>query len=138
MSIEVNLEKMERLTAKVWRSYCKEDPLSHLSFNEYDYLKTVQASLEPIRLTDLAKELEVSKPSATNMVKRLEKKGLVERLPCPEDARAKRVILTEKARIPLASETEIYGAVAEKLKVNLSESEFTSLNQLLTKALGQE
>ncbi|USD59916.1 MarR family transcriptional regulator [Vibrio sp. SCSIO 43140] len=138
MSIEVNLEKMERLTAKVWRSYCKEDPLSHLSFNEYDYLKTVQASLEPIRLTDLAKELEVSKPSATNMVKRLEKKGLVERLPCPEDARAKRVILTEKARIPLASETEIYGAVAEKLKVNLSQSEFASLNQLLTKALRPE
>ncbi|WP_394150798.1 MarR family winged helix-turn-helix transcriptional regulator [Vibrio maritimus] len=138
MSIEVNLEKMERLTAKVWRSYCKEDPLSHLSFNEYDYLKTVQGSLEPIRLTDLAKELEVSKPSATNMVKRLEKKGLVERLPCPDDARAKRVILTEKARIPLASETEIYGAVAEKLKVNLSQSEFASLNQLLTKALRPE
>ncbi|GAL24888.1 transcriptional regulator MarR family [Vibrio variabilis] len=80
----------------------------------------------------------MSKPSATNMVKRLEKKGLVERLPCPEDARAKRVILTEKARIPLASETEIYGAVAEKLKVNLSQSEFASLNQLLTKALRPE
>ncbi len=135
MSIEVNLERMERLTAKVWRSYSKEDPLSHLSFNEYDYLKTVQASEEPIRLTDLARELEVSKPSATNMIKRLEKKGLVERLACPEDARAKRVVLTEKARIPLASELEIYSVVADKLKVNLTGSEFTSLNQLLTKAL---
>jgi DNA-binding MarR family transcriptional regulator len=135
MSIEVNLERMERLTAKVWRSYCKEDPLSHLSFNEYDYLKTVQASEEPIRLTDLARELEVSKPSATNMVKRLEKKGLVERLACPEDARAKRVVLTEKARIPLASELEIYSVVADKLKLNLTDSEFTELNQLLTRAL---
>ncbi|GAL32829.1 transcriptional regulator MarR family [Vibrio maritimus] len=135
MSIEVNLERMERLTAKVWRSYSKEDPLSHLSFNEYDYLKTVQASEEPIRLTDLARELEVSKPSATNMVKRLEKKGLVERLACPEDARAKRVVLTEKARIPLASELEIYSVVADRLKVNLTDGEFTSLNQLLTKAL---
>jgi DNA-binding MarR family transcriptional regulator len=135
MSIEVNLERLERLTAKVWRSYSKEDPLSHLSFNEYDYLKTVQAFEEPIRLTDLARELEVSKPSATNMVKRLEKKGLVERLACPEDARAKRVVLTEKARIPLASELEIYSVVADKLKVNLTDSEFTSLNHLLTKAL---
>lgn len=126
---------MERLTAKVWRNVSKEDPLGHLSFNEYDYLKTIQAFEEPIRLTDLAKQLDVSKPSATNMVKRLEKKGLVERLLCSDDARAKRVVLTEKARVPLSSESEIYGVVAEQLQRNLSASEFNQLEQLLEKAL---
>ncbi|MGX9518364.1 MarR family winged helix-turn-helix transcriptional regulator [Vibrio mediterranei] len=135
MTIETNLEKMERLTSKVWRSYNKEDPLGHLSFNEYDYLKAIQSSAEPIRLTDLAKELEVSKPSATNMVKRLERKGLVKRLSCTEDARSKRVTLTEKSRLPLMSEAEIYSVVAEKLRAHLDEQEFALLDTLLTKAL---
>lgn len=135
MSIEANLEKIERLTSKVWRSYSKEDPLGHLSFNEYDYLKAIQAARVPIRLTDLAKELEVTKPSATNMVKRLERKGLVLRVSCSEDARSKRVMLTEKARTSLESESEIYTIIAQKLKVHLSEQEFDALNTLLTKAL---
>lgn len=135
MSIEANLEKIERLTSKVWRSYSKEDPLGHLSFNEYDYLKAIQAARVPIRLTDLAKELEVTKPSATNMMKRLERKGLVLRVSCSEDARSKRVMLTEKARTSLESESEIYTIIAQKLKVHLSEQEFDALNMLLTKAL---
>ncbi|MGR5176688.1 MarR family winged helix-turn-helix transcriptional regulator [Vibrio parahaemolyticus] len=135
MSIEANLEKIERLTSKVWRSYSKEDPLGHLSFNEYDYLKAIQAARVPIRLTDLAKELEVTKPSATNMVKRLERKGLVLRVSCSEDARSKRVMLTEKARTSLESESEIYTIIAQKLKVHLSEQEFDAMNTLLTKAL---
>ncbi|MBY6197191.1 MarR family winged helix-turn-helix transcriptional regulator [Vibrio hangzhouensis] len=135
MSIEANLEKIERLTSKVWRSYSKEDPLGHLSFNEYDYLKAIQAAREPIRLTDLAKELDVTKPSATNMVKRLERKGLVLRVSCSEDARSKRVMLTESSRAPLESESEIYTIIAQKLKTHLSEQECEALDTLLTKAL---
>ncbi|MCL9773338.1 MarR family winged helix-turn-helix transcriptional regulator [Vibrio methylphosphonaticus] len=135
MSIEESIEKLERLTSRVWRSNSKEDPLGHLSFNEYDYLKAIQSSAEPIRLTDLANELEVSKPSATNMVKRLERKGLVERIACLEDARSKRVRLTEKSRVPLSGEAHIYAIVATKLRAKLDESESAQLNQLLRKAL---
>ncbi len=67
--LEKNLEKMERFAAKVWRKYGKEDPLAQLSFNEYDYLKVIQNSPQAIRLTDLAIALEVTKPSASNMIK---------------------------------------------------------------------
>ncbi|MFA0084256.1 MarR family transcriptional regulator [Vibrio sp. 10N.286.49.C2] len=135
MSIESSIEDLERLTARVWRANSQEDPLSHLSFNEYDYLKAIQTSEEPIRLTDLANELDVSKPSATNMVKRLERKGLVERIACLDDARSKRVRLTEKARVPLSSEVYIYGIVANKLKAKLNTAESELLDQLLAKAL---
>ncbi len=69
------------------------------------------------------------------MVKRLERKGLVKRLSCTEDARSKRVTLTEKSRLPLASEAEIYSVVADKLRIHLNEQEFALLDTLLTKAL---
>ncbi|CAH0526766.1 MarR family winged helix-turn-helix transcriptional regulator [Vibrio hippocampi] len=136
MSIEANLEKLERLASKIWRTHAKEDPLAHLNFNEYDYLKAVQSWGEPIRLTDLAAQLNVSKPSATTMVQRLERKGLVARIPCVEDARSKRVILTDKALTSLSSETEIYGLLAKRLSHSLDSDEYAQLQQLLEKALG--
>ncbi|MGF1697650.1 MarR family transcriptional regulator [Vibrio kyushuensis] len=130
-----NLEKIERFASKIWRVQSKADPIGQLSFNEYDYLKVIQSSKEAIRLTDLASEMQVSKPSATNMVKRLERKDLVQRLSCPEDARSKRVILTEKAIVGLEDESRVYEVMAQKLELNLSNEQVEQLNSLLKKAL---
>ena len=130
-----NLEKIERFASKVWRTQVNEDPICQLSFNEYDYLKVIQASPEPIRLTDLAVEMQVTKPSATTMVQRLERKGLVERKASLEDARSKLVVLTHKAELGLEEESKIYHVMAKILESRLSEQESTQLNQLLDKAL---
>lgn len=130
-----NLEKIERFASKIWRTQSKEDPIGQLSFNEYDYLKVIEAAKEPIRLTDLAEEMQVTKPSATTMVQRLERKGLVERLPSPEDARSKLVVLTAKAETGLEEESKIYQVMANTLESQLSEQEIKQLNLLLNKAL---
>lgn len=129
------LEKIERFASKIWRTQLKEDPIGQLSFNEYDYLKVIQASKEPIRLTDLAEEMLVTKPSATTMVQRLERKGLVERMPSLEDARSKLVVLTAKAETGLEEESKIYQVMANTLESQLTEDEAKQLNRLLSKAL---
>ncbi|PTP93168.1 MarR family winged helix-turn-helix transcriptional regulator [Vibrio splendidus] len=133
--LDQNLEKIERFASKIWRTQVNEDPICQLSFNEYDYLKVIQASLEPIRLTDLAIEMQVTKPSATTMVQRLERKGLVERKASLEDARSKLVILTQKAEVGLEDESKIYQVMAQILESRLSEQESHQLNLLLNKAL---
>ncbi|MEZ8492628.1 MarR family winged helix-turn-helix transcriptional regulator [Vibrio splendidus] len=133
--LDQNLEKIERFASKIWRTQVNEDPICQLSFNEYDYLKVIQASLEPIRLTDLAIEMQVTKPSATTMVQRLERKGLVERKASLEDARSKLVILTQKAEVGLEEESKIYQFMAQVLESRLSEQESHQLNLLLNKAL---
>lgn len=133
--LDQNLEKIERFASKIWRTQVNEDPICQLSFNEYDYLKVIQASLEPIRLTDLAIEMQVTKPSATTMVQRLERKGLVERKASLEDARSKLVILTQKAEVGLQEESKIYQVMAQVLESRLSEQESHQLNLLLNKAL---
>ncbi|MCC4781945.1 MarR family transcriptional regulator [Vibrio splendidus] len=133
--LDQNLEKIERFASKIWRTQVNEDPICQLSFNEYDYLKVIQASPDPIRLTDLAIEMQVTKPSATTMVQRLERKGLVERQASLEDARSKLVILTKKAEIGLEEESKIYQVMAQTLESRLSEKESQLLNQLLDKAL---
>lgn len=135
MSLNHHLEELERFSAKIWRVHSKEDPIAQLSFNEYDYLKVIQAAPELIRLTDLADEMQVTKPSATNMVKRLERKGLVERKPCPEDARSKRVGLTPLATDNLSLESKVYELMSDRLMKGLTEIEAQQLNELLKKAL---
>ncbi len=135
MSLASQLEQLERFAAKVWRQYCHQDPLSQLSFNEYDYLKVLHYAKHPMRVTDLASEMEVTKPSATNMTKRLEKKGLVVRAACSEDARAKRIALTERALHHLNHEAKVYQTLAHQLESELDAQESEQLTQLLTKAL---
>ncbi|MEF2521845.1 MarR family transcriptional regulator [Vibrio mimicus] len=133
--LEINLEKMERFAAKVWRKYGKEDPLAQLSFNEYDYLKVIQSSPHAIRLTDLALALEVSKPSASNMLKKLERRGLVKRVQCEEDARSRLFELTQQAELHLASEARVYQILAQQVAQHLSPEEALMLDMLLGKAL---
>ncbi|MCL9782660.1 MarR family transcriptional regulator [Vibrio sp. S4M6] len=136
MALEKSLIDLERFCAKSWRVYAKEDPLSRLSFNEFDYLRVIQMHSEGVRITDLAKELLVTKPSASNMVARLEKKGLVKRIICPEDARSKRVMLTKDVTDKMSLEEVVYKDIAEKMNHKLSHEEAQQLQRLLNKALG--
>ncbi len=129
-------DRFERFCARAWRVYAKEDPLSHLSFNEFDYLRVIQVFPEGVRITDLADELQVTKPSASNMVVRLEKKGLVKRIACNEDARAKRVLLTEDVAEKMSLEQIVYKDISDQMMLKLNEQEAKQLQSLLNKALG--
>ncbi|WP_070972359.1 MarR family winged helix-turn-helix transcriptional regulator [Vibrio sonorensis] len=135
MSLDTSLEMLERFSAKTWRKYANQDPISQLSFNEYDYLKVIQLAKEPLRLTDLADEMRVSKPSASNMVKRLEKKGLVTRVECSEDARSKRIKVTEHTLEVLEVEAIVYREIAQQVSRSLTVEESDILSALLAKAL---
>lgn len=137
MSLENSLIELERFCAKAWRVYAKEDELSVLSFNEYDYLRVIQESETGIRITDLAEEMKVTKPSASNMVVRLEKKGLVKRVACNEDARAKRVVITDKVVQGMLMEKVVYKEIADAMNGKLSKQEAQQLVELLEKSLGQ-
>ncbi|WP_394145490.1 MarR family winged helix-turn-helix transcriptional regulator [Vibrio atypicus] len=135
MTLENSLTELERFCAKAWRVHAKEDLLSGLSFNEYDYLRVIEEHQEGIRITDLAQEMKVTKPSASNMVARLEGKGLVARIACNEDGRSKRVILTEQVIQDLSFEQVVYQSMAKSMNQKLTNAEANQLVHLLEKAL---
>jgi DNA-binding MarR family transcriptional regulator len=57
----------------------------------------------PRRITEIAAGEAIAQPSATTLVARLERDGLVRREPDPADARAVRVHLTDEGRERLAA-----------------------------------
>jgi DNA-binding MarR family transcriptional regulator len=68
-----------------------------------------------LRMGELARRSRLSKQTMTTMVRLLERDGLVERVPDPEDGRATRIVLTAKARRfePVAERTlDELGALA--------------------------
>lgn len=68
---------------------------AELTHFEYYALAMLSESPErTLRMTSLAAQTNSTLPRLSHVVRRLEDRGLVERVPCPEDARATNVRLT--------------------------------------------
>ena len=64
----------------------------------FDYFVLAMLSEAPdrtLRMTSLAQRTNATLPRLSHVVRRLEDRGLVERVPCPEDARATNAKLTK-------------------------------------------
>ena len=72
-----------------------------------------------LRMGELARRSRLSKQTMTEMIRRLERDGLVERRPDPTDARASLVFLTDRSRRfePIAAATlaELDDLVGERM-----------------------
>ena len=75
----------------------------------------------------------ISSGGLTDRLLRLEKAGWVQRTPCPEDARSKRVQLTDAGRILTESLFRKDMALEGEILAALSETEVTALSDLLAK-----
>jgi DNA-binding MarR family transcriptional regulator len=69
-----------------------------LTLPQFDVLAQLERQPEGLTPGGLTRALLVTAGNVTGIVKRLEERGLVERLPVPEDRRTVRVRLTERGR----------------------------------------
>ncbi len=65
MKIEQSLMTIDRYISRCWREQSGEP--SSLTYTEYDYLETL-GEMGAMRLSELAALMQVSKPTASNMV----------------------------------------------------------------------
>ena len=87
-----NINKVEEV---MLRHLSKED----LSLSEMHMLESIgKPGREGVTVTDIAQDLEITLPSVTMMVKRLEKKGYIIKQKSSEDARRVCIALTEAGR----------------------------------------
>jgi DNA-binding MarR family transcriptional regulator len=80
-----------------------------------------------VRVGEIARNLGVKVPSATEQIIKLEKADLVRRDPDPDDSRAVRVVLTAEGRAAVDAANERRNAVMAKILVTLSDSERQAL-----------
>ena len=104
-----------------------------LTLSDYDVL--VQLSQAPgrcLRPVDLARAVLLTRSGVTRLVQGLERAGLVERVPSPDDGRGSLVRLTAAGRDALrrASRTHLAG-VRERFADRFEEHELRTLSDLL-------
>jgi DNA-binding MarR family transcriptional regulator len=85
----------------------------------------------PQRITALASAEGVSQPSMTQLIQRLEQRGLVIRGSDPSDGRVALVSLTEEGKAALAARRERNAEMIAELLAGLPDGDVDALNQAL-------
>lgn len=106
-----------------------------LDSGEFDVLATLLRGGAPYsqRPTELFRSLMISSGGLTDRLVRLEKGGWVQRVPCPDDARSKRVQLTEAGRTLTEDLFRRDMALEAQMLSALSDQDLDALTALLTK-----
>lgn len=94
----------------------REAKLTHFEFSVLSVLQLSPNST--LRMTALARETAASLPRLSHVCARLEKRGLVDRFPCPEDGRATNVRLTTEGRKDLIHAMPGHIATARRLAID--------------------
>jgi len=124
------------------RFYIRLPTLERFSFTTLSVLHTLSRT-NPLRLTELTRTEQVTQPAITQLVTRLERDGLVERRPDPDDGRAVQVHITEAGldvvRARHSDRTRRLAAIVEQLDPGQRAAIAAALPALLRLAeLGQE
>ena len=106
-----------------------------LPLASYDVLvQLAEAPGRALRMIELADRVLLSRSGLSRLVDRLVREELVERAPCPEDARGTLAVLTQTGlnRLREASLTHLRG-IHDHVASRLDDSELAELARLLTK-----
>jgi len=126
--------RLLRLARQVLRELdTRLDAKHRIGVNEFDVLITLDnAPDRRLRMTDLAEAVMFSSGGLTRLIGRLEGRGLVERIPDPDDARSFYAALTEEGSRLLSEARDSHDAVIEELlSAKLSAAEMRTLTRTL-------
>jgi DNA-binding MarR family transcriptional regulator len=125
-------ELVRRLSRRLRQSSSRRLELFGLSDGQARVLRLVARAGAPLRMSEIARRIEVVPRSATTVVADLEAKGLVVREMDPEDRRSILVRLTEPGHRLIAELGRDRDAAAVELFGRLSGAERTELLSRLT------
>jgi DNA-binding MarR family transcriptional regulator len=89
----------------------------------------------PLAITALAERMGVSQQAASKAVADLERRGYVERVRVPEDARSKRAGLTARGEAAIAAGRRHRAAIEDELKARLGARRVETARRVLAEAV---
>lgn len=104
---------------------------SPLQFKIIEYLE--EHKKEETFQKDLEKCLNVSKAAISGVIKAMEKKGIVERIPVLNDARKNKIILSEKSLQFYHDKIKDMKLLSEELVSGISDDELREFKRILNK-----
>jgi DNA-binding MarR family transcriptional regulator len=129
--------RFKRISQHLSREMDKTFAAHGLNNASFDVLATLRRSGSPYSLSpgDLLATMMVTSGTMTNRIDQLEKAGLVQRVPNPEDGRSVVISLTEKGYATIDAAVGEHVETQARLVSGLTEKESRSLNLLLARFL---
>ena len=134
VNIEEIIEKLSQSMERYETEAFSNSPLSNLTPTQVHYLDAIFHLKDP-KVSELASYLNVSKPTVTFALNKMEKQGFVSKTQSDEDRRFFSIHLTSKGKELAKLHDEIHKSYADFFKQVLDEKELKALETLLGKVL---
>lgn len=123
---------IEEVLSKTFNSYDIED----LTQQQLHYLQVIFRLHNPT-ITELSRELKLTKPTVTVLVNKLVSKGYVRRVPSDSDRRVTHLHIDEKGKIIEQIRKLAYKQLEKRIGSELNEAEIAILADILKKLAGK-
>jgi len=134
--LEMVIETLSAIMTGMEERAFQDERFSELSMRQILYLNTI-IRLEHPTFSDIARELNVSKPSVTANVGVLIRKGYVQKVRDNEDLRSYHIILTQKGLDFDELHQNVHKMLAQQISAHLDQNETNILSDLLCKIVDQ-
>jgi len=113
----------------------------------FNYLKQTDLSLlqayalahiffkGPLKMSNLCEHMMVSPAAASQLIDRLEKLEMVERVPEPGDRRVRKIVVLEKGKNFVQENFHFSQSWLTKIRANVTPEQFTQINEVLSMLL---
>jgi DNA-binding MarR family transcriptional regulator len=118
--------------AKIEQKTITESRFSELTGKQMYYLEVI-SNLDNPNLSELATELNLSKPSITAIVDKLEEWGFIRKVQSDEDRRVSHIHMAERGKEIEKLHKKIHRRISNMFTSKLIEDELKSLIKLLSK-----
>ena len=134
MRIGFEIKKLHMLISNELRSATSIKAIDDMT-NTHGYVLKYLAQNEgkEVFQRDIEKEFMISRPTVSEIIKLMEKNGLVERRSVAKDARLKQILLTEKGKTLNVLVKKEFDDFEKSLSDLLTEEESKSLEQIILK-----
>jgi DNA-binding MarR family transcriptional regulator len=137
LEVEGIVDRMSGLSRRIRRSLNTVIAEHGLTYEEWDVLGALRQAGPPFRRSagSLAKRTDLSSGAMTNRLDRLEKAGLVKRLPDPDDRRGVLIELTDAGEKKWVETAKVQAGYENLIGAALNKREKQELNSLLRRLM---
>jgi DNA-binding MarR family transcriptional regulator len=137
LEVEAIVDRMNGLNRRIRRSQNAVIAEQGLTFEEWHVLGALRQAGPPFQRSAgwLAKRTDLSSGAMTNRLDRLEKAGLIERLPDPDDRRGVLIELTDEGEQKWVATAKVQAAYENLIGAALNKGEKKELNSLLRRLM---
>lgn len=130
--LTIGISNVFAMKGKCYEQVLKDLNLDELSFKQLKYIQMLNSE-EWVTVSHIAEAFDLSKPTVTEMIKKLVKAGVVTKETCSEDGRVHYIRLTEKGLAIATLESKTIDYLSKQIAEKLDTEDVEALKRILCK-----